>query len=150
MYPTRPTPPEERAAQGRLTLVMVLVAAAVFGLLSGCGAGLRGFELAEPFDFAESFNGLAWISTTIAPVAAWTFVGTAALVGVVGLTTRGFRKGPRFLESAHVVVGVGAFYALVPVALLLVGPFVVWPVLWFESGFGTCLPPTCQAVPAVP
>ncbi|MEV6878313.1 hypothetical protein [Amycolatopsis sp. NPDC051128] len=43
-----------------------------------------------------------------------------------------------------------ALYALAPVVLLSIGPFVAWPIFWFESGFGTCVPPTCGAVQAVP
>lgn len=42
------------------------------------------------------------------------------------------------------------FYALALVMLLSVGPFLLWPIFWFETGFGTCVPPDCDWVPAVP
>jgi hypothetical protein len=150
MAQTPPIPATELSSLGRSALILSTIAAAVFGLLAGFGAGLRGFRLGEPVPFGESFTALAWISTTLAPVLAWTFAGFVVLVGGVALLTRGFRSGPRRLESGLNAVLAIAFYALVPVVLLSIGPFLLWPIFWFETGFGTCVPPTCEAVPAVP
>ncbi|MCE7003649.1 hypothetical protein LWC34_12550 [Kibdelosporangium philippinense] len=150
MSQTPPTPATECSSLGRSALILSMIAAAVFGLLAGCGAGLRGFRLGEPVHLSEAFTALAWISTTLAPALAWTFVGLAVLVGGIALITRGIRSGPRPIESILKAVLAIALYALAPVVLLSIGPFAVWLVLWLETGFGTCVPPTCEAVPAVP
>jgi hypothetical protein len=150
MSQTPPTPATEWSSVGRSALILSAIAAAVFGLLASCGAGLRGFSLPEPAHLDWPFTALAWISITLAPVLAWIFVGLVAFVGGIALWTRGLRPGPRPLESVLATVMTIAFYALAPVVLLSIGPFVLWPIIWFETGFGTCVPPTCNAVPAVP
>ena len=135
----------------RATLIMSTTDAAVFGLLACCGAGLRGFRLAEPADLGGAFTALAWLSATVAPAVAWFFVGLTVLVGAVALWTWGwFRPAPRAGESVLAAVLTIEVFTLAPVVLLFLGPFVLWPIIWLETGFGTCVPPACEAVPAVP
>ncbi|RSN25976.1 hypothetical protein DL990_31420 [Amycolatopsis sp. WAC 01416] len=131
-------------------LILSAIAAAVFGLLAGCGAGLRGFSVGEPGDFGAWFNVLAWISVVLAPVLAWIFVGLVVLMGGIVLMTRKSPSGTEALEFGLQAVSVIAFYALVPVVLLFAGPFVLWTFYWFSTWFGTCVPPACKSVPAVP
>lgn len=133
------------------TLVLSTITASVYGLLAAVGAGLRGFSLSEPADFRHAFDLLAWMSITVAPTLTWIFVGISVFVGGVGLWTWGwFRSAPRPVESVVGAVLRIEFCALAPVVLLFVAPFVLWPIYWIESGFGTCVPPDCGGVPAVP
>ena len=135
---------------GRPVLILAAIVAAVFGLLAGCGAGMCGFSLAEPVDFAWAFTALAWMSVTLAPAVALTFVGLAVLLGGIALCTKGFRSVPRLLESHFETVLMIEVCALAPVVLLSIGPFVLWPIFWLETGFGSCVPGDCDSVPAVP
>jgi hypothetical protein len=150
MAQTPPALATEWTRLRRSALAFSAIAAAAFGLLAFYGPGLRGFSLGEPAHFAEWFTALAWVSVVLAPVLAWVFVGLAGLVGGIVLVTRKSRSGPRPIESGFHAVLVIAFYTLVPVVLLSIGPFVLWVVFWVEAGFGTCVPPGCEAVPAVP
>lgn len=140
MAQTPPTRATEWPSEGRSVLILSMIAAAVFGLLAGCGAGLAGARLSEQPDFGWAFTALAWISVTLAPALAATFVGLAVLVGGITLRTRGFRSGPRPPELFLTTVLVIAVYALIPVALLFLGPFAVWLLSWVTSLLGTCPP----------
>ncbi|MEV6913294.1 hypothetical protein [Amycolatopsis sp. NPDC051071] len=150
MTQTPPTPDTEWLYLRRAALSMSAIAAAVFGLLAGCGAGLRGFTLGEPFPHGASFTALAWVSVVLAPVLVWIFVGLAVLVGGIVLVTRGTWSGPQVIESGLNAILVIAAYTLAPVVLMFIGPFVLWLLFWIETGFGTCVPPSCKGVPAVP
>lgn len=140
MAQTPPTRATEWPSEGRPALILLMITAAVFGLLAGCGPGLDGSRLSEQPDFGWAYTALAWISVALAPALAWTFVGLAVLVGGIALLTRGFRSGPWPPEFVLTTLGVIAIYALIPVALLFFGPFVIWLLSWFTSSLGTCPP----------
>jgi hypothetical protein len=140
MAQTPPTRATEWPSGGRSVLILSMIAAAVFGLLAGCGAGLDGSWLSEQPDFGWAFTALAWISVTLAPTLAWIFVGLAVLVGGIALRTRGFRSGPWPPEFILTAVLTIPLYALIPVALLFLGPFAVWLLSWVTSLLGTCPP----------
>ncbi len=150
MSRTSPAHTTEWSSLSRSALILSAIAAAVFGLLACRGAGLREFRLGEHARFAEAYTALSWISVVLAPALAWIFLGLAVLVGGIALLTRGSRSVPEFLEFGLEAVPVVVCYALAPIVLLFVGPFVLWLVFWFETGFGSCVPPACESVPAVP
>lgn len=143
------TPPAP--ATGWTALTLSTIAATVFGLMAAHGAGLREVRLpASPDDMGWSFTALAWISTTIAPILAWIFLGVVVLVGVIAIYTRWFRSGPRLIESVLTAAMCLPFYALALIVLLTAGTFLLWLISWMETGFGTCVPPACHPAPAVP
>lgn len=150
MAQTPLTPETEWAYLRWFALILAAIAAAVFGLLACCGAGLRGFSVGEPGDFDTWFTILAWISVVLAPVLVWIFVGLVVLVGGIVFKTRKSSLGTEALEFGLDAVLLIAFLALAPVVLLFAGPFVLWTLYWFSTSFGTCVPPTCKSIPAVP
>ncbi|MET9227783.1 hypothetical protein [Lentzea sp. NPDC003310] len=129
----------EWPSEGRSALVLSLIAAAVFGLLAGCGAALEVSWLSEHPDFGWGFTALAWIATSPAPALALTFVCLAAFVGVV-LRIGAGRSGCWPPESVLTAVLLIPTYALLPVVVLFLGPFAVWLLTWVGSLLYHCPP----------
>lgn len=140
MAQTPPTRATEWPSGGRSALILSMTAAAVFGLLAGCGAGLDGSWLSEQADLGWAFTALAWISATLAPALAWIFAGLAVLMGGIALRTKGFRSGPWPPELVLTAALAIPLYALIPVALLFLGPFAIWLLSWVASLLDTCRP----------
>ncbi|WP_146174690.1 hypothetical protein [Umezawaea tangerina] len=138
-----------------MTLVLAVVAAGVFGLLVLFGSGLRGVRIGFGggvfWDLGWMFAGVAWVSETLVfLVFAWGFVGVVGVLVVLALVSKGFRgvsaAGRRVVAVAVPVVG----YPLVVVLLPFILGCAMWLLFWVLTSFGTCIPPECQATPAVP
>ncbi|MCX2953998.1 hypothetical protein [Lentzea sp. NEAU-D7] len=140
MTQTPPTRATEWPAQGRLALILSVVAAAAFGLLAGFGAGLDGSWLSELPHFGRVYVAVAWIAVTLAPALGWIFVGLAALLGCIALWTKGFRSGPWPPEFVLTAVLMTPIYALILIGLLFVGPLALSLLYWVVSVLDNCPP----------
>ncbi|WP_327002987.1 hypothetical protein OHA72_49205 [Dactylosporangium sp. NBC_01737] len=124
-----PVSDRQYPADGRDALILSAVAAAIFHPLSAYGPGWwRGARLHDmdpPFDLEWLHNAFAWTAQYLGPVLFWLFAAAFVLLVIVGAFTAGFRTDSPALRRALGVARTAPALALLAVAALGVGWFLL-------------------------